>query len=91
MLVREPKREPVYSDGATGAHRLVGARPVEHGCGLYFGSVDKNPTAYGRQGGFPLLAASPFGGERGSLSQFIRQIQKLEGISTEPRKDLFFY
>ncbi len=33
------------SDGATGAHRLVGARPVEHGCGSYFGMVEKNPTA----------------------------------------------
>ncbi len=34
MLVRKPKEGPVSdSDGATGAHRLVGARPVEHGCG----------------------------------------------------------
>jgi len=40
MLVKKPKRGPVLdSDGATGAHRLVGARPVEHGCGPYFGSV----------------------------------------------------
>jgi hypothetical protein len=33
MPLENQKRGPVSdSDGATGAHRLVGARPVEHGC-----------------------------------------------------------
>jgi hypothetical protein len=32
----------------------------------------------------PPWAASPTGGERGSPSQFPRQLKKLEGISTEP-------
>ena len=78
MLVRKPKKGPVSdSDRATGAHRLVGARPVEHGCGSFFGSVKKNPTAHGGQGGLPPWAASPTGGERGSPSQFPRQLKKL--------------
>jgi hypothetical protein len=34
MLVRKLKEGPVSdSDEATGAHRLIGVRPVEHSCG----------------------------------------------------------
>ncbi len=65
MFFRKPKRGPVSdSDGAKGAHRLVGARPVEHGCGSYFGSLEKNPTAHGGQGACPLGLPPPLG-ERG--------------------------
>ncbi len=78
MLFREPKRGSVSdSDEATGAHRLIGARPVEHGCGKYFGSVkEKSNRSWGSRGLAP-LGASPFGGERGSPSQFPRQLKKL--------------
>ena len=58
------------SDGATAAHRLIGARPVEQGCGSYFGSVkEKSNRSIGVKGVF-FWAASPSGGERGSPSQF---------------------
>ena len=66
MLVKEnQKRGPVSdSDGATGAHRLVGARPVEHGCGSFFGSVkEKSNRSWGSRGLAPLLP--PPLGERG--------------------------
>ena len=87
MLVRKLKEGPVSDrDGATGAHRLVGARPVEHVCGSYFGSVkEKSNRSWGSRGLAP-WAASPIGGERGSPSQFPRQLKKLERISTEPIK-----
>jgi hypothetical protein len=69
MLFRKLKEGPVSdSDGATGAHRLVGARPVEHGCGSYFGSVKKNPTAHGGQGGPAPSCCLPTGGERVTLA-----------------------
>jgi hypothetical protein len=77
ILVRKPTRGLVSdSDGATGAHRLVGARPVEHGCGPYFGSVEET-TALGGSRGLPPWATSPSGGERGSPSQFLLQLKKL--------------
>jgi hypothetical protein len=50
--------------GPTGAHRLVGVRPVEHGSGSYFSSMEKNPTV-GGQGGLPHWAASPPWGREG--------------------------
>jgi hypothetical protein len=73
MLVRKQKEGTVSdNDGATGAH-LVGARPVEHGCGSYFGSVKElSNRSWGSRGLDP-WAASPSGGERGSPSQFPRQ------------------
>ena len=79
MLVREPKRGPISdSDGATGAHRLVGARPVEHGCESYFGSVkEKSNRSWGVKGACPLGLPPPSGGERGSPSQFPRQLKNL--------------
>jgi hypothetical protein len=87
MLVRKLKEEPLSDrDRATGAYRLVGARPVEHVCGSYFGSVkEKSNRSWGSRGLAP-WAASPIGGERGSPSQFPRQLKKLERISTEPIK-----
>jgi hypothetical protein len=45
MLVRKLKEGTADSDGATGAHRLIGVRPVEHGFGSYFGSVRENTSA----------------------------------------------
>jgi hypothetical protein len=88
MLFRKTKKEDRYpiAMGSPGAYRLVGIRPVEPGCGSYFGSMEKNPTV-GGQGGLPPWAASPTGGERGSPSQFLRQLKKREGISTEPISD----
>ena len=66
MFFRKPKSEPVSdSDGTTGAHRLIGARPVEHGCGLYFGDVkEKSSRAWGVKGACPLGLPPPLG-ERG--------------------------
>ena len=76
MLVRKPRREPVSdSDGATGAHRLVGARPVEHGCRSSFGRVEKNPIAHGGQGGLPLMLLPPMG-ERGGHPRNFHTISK---------------
>ena len=64
------------SDGATGAHHLVGARPVEHGCGSYFGSVKGNsnsswgsglPPPLGKRGGPPRNFHSSSKNARGFL------------------------
>jgi hypothetical protein len=66
MLVKKTKEGTVSdSDGATGAHRLVGARPVEHGCGSYFGSVgERSNRSIGVNGACPLGLPPPLG-ERG--------------------------
>jgi len=66
MLVKKPKRGPVSdSEGATGAHRLVGARSVEHGCGSRQRGEKSNRSW----------------GSRGSPSQFPHPLKKREGIS----------
>ena len=66
MLLRKLKEGTVSdSDGATGAHRLVGARPVEHGCGSYFGSVKKNPTAQSGSKALALSYCFPLWGREG--------------------------
>ena len=85
MLVRKLKEETVSdSDGATGAHRLVGARPVEHGCRSFFGSVEKNPTALGGQGGLPPLGCLPLRGREGVTLAISTPVSKnSEGISHE--------
>jgi hypothetical protein len=72
MLFRKLKEGPVSDcDEATGAHRLIGARPVGHGQRSFFGSVkEKSNRSIGVKGACPLHAASPTGGERGSPSQF---------------------
>ena len=44
----------------------------------HFGSEEKNPTVMGSMRGLPPHAASPFGGERGSPSQFPCQLKKLK-------------
>jgi len=67
-------------DGATGARRLVGARPVEHGHGR---GPQKKRSGIGGQGGLPPWAASPSGGERGSPSQI--SLSVTEGIFSEAR------
>ena len=79
MLVRKLKRDRYrIAMGPTGAHRLVGARPMEHGCGFYFGRVkEKSNRSIGVKGACPLMLPPPTGGERGSPSQFPRQLKKL--------------
>jgi hypothetical protein len=69
MHVRKLKRGPVSdSDGTAGAHRLVGARPVEHGYGSYFGSVkEKSRRSLGVKGGCPPWAASHHWGREGVI------------------------
>ena len=83
-------RRPVSdSDGASGAHRLFKARPVAHGCGSCFGSLrEKSNRSPGVRGPCPPGLPSPTGGERGSPSQFPRQLKKPEGISPEPKISL---
>ena len=58
------------SDGATGAHRLVGARPVEHGRELYSGIQSVNPHRNGgSRGACPLgLFPSSLGREGVTLA-----------------------
>ena len=77
MLVRKLKEGPVSdSDGATGAHRLVGARPVEHGCGSCFGSVkEKSNRSIGVKGACPLGLPPPLG-ERGGHPRNFHAISK---------------
>jgi hypothetical protein len=63
-----------FSGGATGAHRIVGARLVEHGCGSYFGSVkEKSNRSWVK--GSPLMLP-PLRGREGVTSQFPRQLKK---------------
>jgi hypothetical protein len=46
MLMRKPKKGTgIGLRWATGAHRLVGARPEEHGCGSFFGSVKEKSNS----------------------------------------------
>ena len=80
MLVRKLKRGPVSgSDGATGAHRLVGARPVEHGCGSYFGSVkEKSNRSRGSRGLAP-LGCLPLWGREGVTLAISTPAQKTRG------------
>jgi len=84
-LLENQKRGPVSdSDGATGAHRLVGARPVEHGCEPYFGSVkEKSNSLMGVKGACP-LGCLPHWGREGVTLAISTQSRKLEGISPEP-------
>ena len=66
MLLRKPKRGLVSdSDGATGAHRLVGARPVEHGCGLYLGQRKRKIQPLKGVKGISPSCCLPQLGERG--------------------------
>ena len=52
-------------DKATGAHRLVGARPVEHGCGSVLRQrKEKYNRSIGVKGACPLMLPPP-PGERG--------------------------
>ena len=81
MLFRKQKRGKVSdSDGATGAHRLVGARPVEHGCGSYFGSVkEKSNRSIGVKGACPLMLPPPLGERGGHHSNFHVSSKNQEG------------
>ena len=86
MFFRKPKWGPVLdSDGATGAHRLVGARPVEHGCGLYFGRLGEKSNRSRGSRGPALLGCLPHWGREGvTLAISTPALKKLEGFSTEP-------
>jgi len=70
MFFRKPGRGPVSdSDGVMGAHRLVGARPVEHGCGSYFGSVkEKSNHPWGSRGPAPSCCLPHWGREGVTLA-----------------------
>ena len=58
---------------------------MEYCCEPYFGSVkEKSNRSIGVKGACPLMLPPPTGGERGSPSQFPRQLKKPERISTEP-------
>jgi hypothetical protein len=63
-------RRPISdSDGATGTHCLVGARPVGYGWGSFFGRVkEKSNRSWESRGLAPLWVASPSWGERESPS-----------------------
>ena len=79
MLFRKPMREPISdSDEATGAHRLVGARPVEHGCGSYFCSAKEKSNRSWVKGACPHQAASPLE-ERGGHSRNFHASSKKPG------------
>ena len=72
-----------FSDGAAGVHRLVGARPVEHGYGLYSGSVkEKFNRSWGSRGLAPLGCLPHWGREEVTLA-ISTPAKKLEGISHE--------
>jgi hypothetical protein len=57
MLCRNADKSLISSDGATGARRLVGARPVEH-------AVFENFTEWGSRGHAP-LGCLPLWGREG--------------------------
>ena len=63
---------------ATGARRLVGARPVEHGCESYFGTKRKIQPLSGSRGLFPLMLPPPLG-ERGGPPRNFHAISKKLG------------
>jgi hypothetical protein len=81
MHVRKLKRGPVSeSDGAAGARRLVGARPVEHGYGSYFGSVkEKSKRSWGSRGLAPLGCFPPLGERGGHPHKFYASLKKTPG------------
>ena len=63
------KNEPVSdSDGVTGAHRLVGARPMEYGCGSYFGSAERSNRSWGSRGLAPSCCLPHWGREGVTLA-----------------------
>ena len=77
MLCRKLKEGTgIGSDGATGAHRLIGVRPVEHGCGSCFGCVrEKSIRSLGSRG-LALLGCLPFWGREGVTLVFSMPAQK---------------
>jgi hypothetical protein len=81
MHVRKLKRGPVSdSDGTAGAHRLVGARPVEHGYGSYFGSVkEKSRRSLGSRGLATLGCFPPLGERGGHPHKFYASLKKTPG------------
>ncbi len=73
------------NDSATGACRLVGARPVEHGRGSYLRSIEKISPANGGSMGSSPWAASP-SGERGGYPRNFRASSKNTTDSYEAKK-----
>ena len=69
MLFRKLKVGTGIGAMVTGAHRLVGARPVKHGCGSYFGSVKEKFNRFmGSRGLAPLGCLPRWGRERVTLA-----------------------
>ena len=100
MLVGKQKKGPVSdSDGATGAHRLVGARPVERHCGSDFDSVKEKSNRSIRVKGACPLALLPLGGggsraistQTKKLGKDILQSQFFLSHVIKNREPLFIY
>ena len=72
------------SDRATGAHRIVGARPVEHGCGSHFWQGKRKRTDLGGQRACPLDCLPPLGERGGHPRTFDACSKNSEEISPEP-------
>jgi len=76
MLVRKlNERTGVDSDGATGAHRLIGGS-TSGSIGVDPGSIKEKFNRSGGQGGLPPHAASPSGGKRGVTLAISKPAQK---------------
>ena len=91
MLLENQRGDPVSdSDGTTGAHRLVGARPVEHGCGSSFGSVkEKSNRSWGSRGLAP-LGCLPHWGREGVTLAISTPAQKTRGDFYRSQKNKYF-
>ena len=90
MLFRTKKGDRYRTAmGPTGAHRLVGARPVEHSCGSYFGSVKEKSNLSWVKVACPLMLPPPRGGREGITTRNFHAAKKLRGF---PMKiELFTY
>ena len=93
MLFKKTKRGDLYriAMGPTGAHRLVGARPVEHAVDLYFGSVKEKSNRSLRSKGLAPTCCLPPRGREGVTLAISMPAQKTRGISTDPNFQTLFY
>jgi hypothetical protein len=88
MLFLKAEEGPVSdSDGATGAHRLVGFAPWRWLWIVLRQCRRKIRPLMGVKRACPPHAASPSGGERGSPSHFSRQLKKTRGDFYRAKKN----